>query len=250
VADFGLFTLQLDDAVSRMLECDGSSKSSSMASSKGNSLDTSRHGESGASPAQQVAPDHEAIGAAVAAVAAAGHALPPKSVLPRPLPPPEGPKPVRRASVWMRLNQSQGVGHIEPTGKTGSCRYMAPEVWMGKSYTNKVDVFSFAILSYEMMVGTRAYSGTRLTMEQAASGCATRGLRPKLPSNFSPTLSDLLTSCWQDVPESRPHFSSIVVDLVEIQRAALKADKEGSTNDVLDSLKLGRSAEGGCCTIS
>ena len=40
---------------------------------------------------------------------------------------------------------------IDVTGQTGSLRYMAPEVWASESYTHKADVFSFAILAFELL---------------------------------------------------------------------------------------------------
>ncbi|KAK8966821.1 Serine/threonine-protein kinase HT1 [Platanthera guangdongensis] len=39
------------------------------------------------------------------------------------------------------------------TGETGSYRYMAPEVFKHRKYDKKVDVFSFAMILYEMLEG-------------------------------------------------------------------------------------------------
>ena len=42
-------------------------------------------------------------------------------------------------------------GTYKLTGDTGSLRYMAPEVSLGKPYNDTVDTFSFAILCWQML---------------------------------------------------------------------------------------------------
>ncbi|KAE8719422.1 transmembrane emp24 domain-containing protein p24delta9-like [Hibiscus syriacus] len=44
------------------------------------------------------------------------------------------------------------------TGETGSYRYMAPEVFKHRKYDKKVDVFSFAMILYEMLEGDPPFS--------------------------------------------------------------------------------------------
>jgi hypothetical protein len=44
----------------------------------------------------------------------------------------------------------------EMTGNTGSLRYMAPEVALRKPYTEKVDVYSFGIMVWQMATGENA----------------------------------------------------------------------------------------------
>ena len=40
----------------------------------------------------------------------------------------------------------------------GTHLYMAPEVYEGKSYCTKVDMYSFALIMWEMWFGKRAFS--------------------------------------------------------------------------------------------
>ncbi|CAL5085795.1 unnamed protein product [Urochloa decumbens] len=44
------------------------------------------------------------------------------------------------------------------TGETGSYRYMAPEVFKHRKYDKKVDIFSFAMILYEMLEGDPPFS--------------------------------------------------------------------------------------------
>lgn len=46
---------------------------------------------------------------------------------------------------------SVGIFMHNHTGRCGSVLYMAPEVARGKPYNEKVDVFSFAILAWELL---------------------------------------------------------------------------------------------------
>lgn len=43
------------------------------------------------------------------------------------------------------------------TGETGSYRYMAPEVFRHENYNEKVDVYAFAMIFYELLEGIAPY---------------------------------------------------------------------------------------------
>ncbi|KAJ1629023.1 kinase-like domain-containing protein [Pavlovales sp. CCMP2436] len=111
------------------------------------------------------------------------------------------------------------------TGQTGTNRYMAPENWCatahGATYDAKVDVFSFAILAWELLSKKRAYEGLYLTGEMLASSVATRGLRPPLPPKWPVVLQQLLSECWAEDAIKRPEFAEIAQRLAD-QRAAIR----------------------------
>ncbi|GER47256.1 protein kinase [Striga asiatica] len=54
-------------------------------------------------------------------------------------------------SKLIRVQHSRDV--YKMTGETGSYRYMAPEVFKHRKYDKKVDVYSFAMILYEMLEG-------------------------------------------------------------------------------------------------
>lgn len=95
------------------------------------------------------------------------------------------------------------------TGLTGSMRYMAPEVGLSKPYTEKCDVYSFALILYEMATGVQPYGGG-LSKRAFTDNIFKNGKRPpmdiddfgrrvKLPSD----VKQLVTRCWEDVPSDR-----------------------------------------------
>ncbi|KAL9231866.1 hypothetical protein vseg_007032 [Gypsophila vaccaria] len=102
------------------------------------------------------------------------------------------------------------------TAETGTYRWMAPEVIEHKPYDHKADVFSFAIVLWELLTGKLPYE--YLTPLQAAVGVVQKGLRPTIPKNCNPKLAELLEKCWQQDPALRPNFSEIIPILQQIAK--------------------------------
>ncbi|KAH9691665.1 hypothetical protein KPL70_016180 [Citrus sinensis] len=96
------------------------------------------------------------------------------------------------------------------TAETGTYRWMAPEVINHQPYDQKADVFSFAIVLWELVTAKVPYDS--MTPLQAALGVR-QGLRPDLPENAHPKLIDLMQRCWDAVPDNRPSFSEIKLEL-------------------------------------
>jgi serine/threonine protein kinase len=87
------------------------------------------------------------------------------------------------------------------TGNTGSIRYMAPEIGRGEEYNQKVDIFSFGILLYEVMNMEKAWNG--LQPQEIRDRVHYKMQRPNI-SMFWPTrLRELLKATWSDVPNAR-----------------------------------------------
>ncbi|CAK7346801.1 unnamed protein product [Dovyalis caffra] len=96
------------------------------------------------------------------------------------------------------------------TAETGTYRWMAPEVINHQPYDQKADIFSFAIVLWELVTAKVPYDS--MTPLQAALGVR-QGLRPDLPHNAHPKLLELMQRCWETVPDKRPSFSEITVEL-------------------------------------
>ncbi|KQJ92138.1 serine/threonine-protein kinase STY46 [Brachypodium distachyon] len=99
------------------------------------------------------------------------------------------------------------------TAETGTYRWMAPEVINHQPYDNKADVFSFAIVLWELIASKIPYD--TMTPLQAAVGVR-QGLRPGLPENTHPKLLDLLQRCWETIPSNRPSFPDILTELEDL----------------------------------
>ncbi|KAI3686071.1 hypothetical protein L1987_79741 [Smallanthus sonchifolius] len=96
------------------------------------------------------------------------------------------------------------------TAETGTYRWMAPEVINHQPYDQKADIFSFAIVLWEILTAKIPYEN--MTPLQAALGVR-QGRRPDLPTNTHPKLLELMQRCWQTDPNPRPSFSEVKVEL-------------------------------------
>ncbi|KAJ5068734.1 serine/threonine-protein kinase sty46-like isoform x1 [Anaeramoeba ignava] len=103
-----------------------------------------------------------------------------------------------------RMKQDQNV----MTGLIGSYYWMAPEILANIKYDEKIDVFSYAIVLYELVARKIPYD--RLNPIQVAVGVLNEDLRPTLPDNVPKSLSDLIQACWDKNPVSRPSFKQII----------------------------------------
>jgi len=99
------------------------------------------------------------------------------------------------------------------TQGVGTKHWTAPEVLTGTSYTDKADVFSFAMVAYEVVC--RRVPFERLDPSSVAK-LTRKGKRPDFKSEVTvasevpPGLLDLIVMCWDQNPEDRPCFSDIL----------------------------------------
>jgi serine/threonine protein kinase len=76
---------------------------------------------------------------------------------------------------WLLQSISLDAG-LQPAGETGSYRYMAPEVFLHEPYNTKVDVYSFAMICFQLFEGEVPFEGTDPV--QAARHAAMHRQRP------------------------------------------------------------------------
>ncbi|XP_019187766.1 PREDICTED: serine/threonine-protein kinase HT1 [Ipomoea nil] len=103
------------------------------------------------------------------------------------------------------------------TAETGTYRWMAPELYSTvtlrqgekKHYNNKVDVYSFGIVLWELLTNRMPFEG--MSNLQAAYAAAFKQERPViLPEEISPDLAFIMQSSWVEDPNMRPSFSQII----------------------------------------
>ena len=88
------------------------------------------------------------------------------------------------------------------TGETGSRRYMAPEVALGRPYGTGVDVFSWAVVAVEILA-LRGKPFAGLGLEAHARRVVKGGERPSIPSRWHPRLAALFPEAWAGDPKRR-----------------------------------------------
>ncbi|KAJ3676824.1 hypothetical protein LUZ60_002548 [Juncus effusus] len=106
-----------------------------------------------------------------------------------------------------------GVARIEVknegmTPETGTYRWMAPEMIQHRPYDQKVDVYSFGIVLWELITGCLPFSN--MTAVQAAFAVVNKNARPAIPPDCLPVLTEIMTRCWDADPSVRPSFGEVV----------------------------------------
>ena len=80
-----------------------------------------------------------------------------------------------------------------------------------KPYNQKVDVYSFGIMLWEMITGKLPFKG--VTRDEFMTEVVGKGFRPTIAKNLSPVLANLLRDCWDANPLKRPSFEDILATL-------------------------------------
>lgn len=84
-------------------------------------------------------------------------------------------------------------------------------------YTEKVDVYSFGIIMWELIARQEPYGGQKGV--QIAYAAAEQGMRPKIPDDCPPEYSELMQQCWASSPGERPTFQQILKRLFQLKKA-------------------------------
>jgi len=89
-----------------------------------------------------------------------------------------------------------------------------------RPYNQKVDVYSFGIVLWELVTGNVPFAN--MTAVQAAFAVVNKGVRPTIPHDCLPALGEIMTRCWDSNPEVRPPFTDIVRMLEQVEMEVLR----------------------------
>lgn len=120
-----------------------------------------------------------------------------------------------------------------------SFEWQAPEVFMDRGYTHQSDIYSYAMIIWQIWKGShimpfekeRSYFSHHRDVQRAIDK---KSLRPRIPVGNNPPpglrkLETLVQECWDGNPENRPDFNQIIKDLLSI---ALDLNLDISNNAV------------------
>ncbi|OHT15260.1 TKL family protein kinase [Tritrichomonas foetus] len=95
------------------------------------------------------------------------------------------------------------------TQNVGTPHWMAPELLGGSTtYNEKIDVYAYGIVLWEILTKKLPYSGLESTM--IIGQVLLNNIRPAIPDGTPPGLRSLIESCWARDAESRPSFAEIL----------------------------------------
>lgn len=109
-------------------------------------------------------------------------------------------------------------------GRAGTSLYMAPEIVREEPYNEKVDVYSFAVVMYEVFGRTLLLANRTRDEVDALSSRMAGGHRPRrLDRITDDTVWRLITACWAQDALARPAMGQVVTELVAISQAMADA---------------------------
>jgi serine/threonine protein kinase len=114
------------------------------------------------------------------------------------------------------------------TGDTGSPRYMAPEVALLQPYNETADVYSFAILLWQMLAMMTPFAN--FTMSLFHKSVVKGGARPKNDPKWPVNITALLNQAWNTIISKRPSMEEISAAL----REEINSKSDEEVNDILD----------------
>jgi len=88
----------------------------------------------------------------------------------------------------------------------GPLKWMAPESIFEHSYSIKSDVFSFAVVLYEIISQESPWKDVG---PMQAVRNVLNGIRMAIPRNCPASIKKLMEKCWAQNPEERPNFQRI-----------------------------------------
>jgi len=113
------------------------------------------------------------------------------------------------------MQETGGDGNLTACGTPA---WTAPEIVRMEAYTDKVDVYSFGIILWELITRQEPYGGKRGV--QIAYAAAEQGTRPPIPSFIPESYSKLMQECWADKADDRPTFDDILTRLFAMKKEA------------------------------
>lgn len=108
----------------------------------------------------------------------------------------------------------------------GTITHMSPEVLLGggAAFTPAADVYSWGVLLWEMLTGSRAYAGMAAPAVVCQVAVLKRGLA--IPKKLPAALDDLLRRALSPEPQDRPSFAEVVTVLTQFVQQSRAVDWE------------------------
>jgi serine/threonine protein kinase len=106
----------------------------------------------------------------------------------------------------LKPSEREGHDQYHTSGIAGTRRYMAPEVAQVSPYGLSADMYSFAILFWEMLALKTAFQ--KYDRNRHYKEVIVEGKRPKLSKSWPFVIKDLLQRCWAPKASERPTFQA------------------------------------------
>lgn len=111
----------------------------------------------------------------------------------------------------------------ERTAETGTYRWMAGEVIRHESYSQSADVYSFAVVMWQLITREEPFQNN--SQIEAASAVAFENARPPFPKETPAAIVKLIEQCWDNNPNERLSFENIIAELQSLEKSITMDEK-------------------------
>ncbi|CAB4422515.1 unnamed protein product [Rhizophagus irregularis] len=113
------------------------------------------------------------------------------------------------------------LGFCGPANRTlngvyGNLPYIAPEVLSEKGYTSASDIYSIAMIMWEVSSGQPPFCNSNHDYQLALD--VVNGKRPKSVPGVPIKYKELMEQCWDAIPEKRPDIGTVLDRMKEIRK--------------------------------
>jgi serine/threonine protein kinase len=115
-----------------------------------------------------------------------------------------------------------------------------------EAYTEKVDVYGFGLLLYQLITNKLPYNG--MNKETLIEQVTNNNQRPKIRQYIPSPFFDLLTLCWHRDPNIRPSFEVILTELIVLS-SQMGVHTHNSGNVTIDHAVGGDHSRWSICQI-
>jgi serine/threonine protein kinase len=119
----------------------------------------------------------------------------------------------------------------------GIIPYMAPEIFLGRKYTEASDIYSFGMIMWEFMTGRRPFWDEDHNIELIIRICD--GLRPPIVTNAPELYVELMKECWNSDPNKRPSAADLEDKIWEIYKSEQKNYNNKNPTKIIQSSDIG-----------
>lgn len=129
---------------------------------------------------------------------------------------------VKITDFGVATESASGVGE-DNTAETGTYRWMPPEVIRHEKYSQTADVYSSAVLFWQLL--SRESPFANMSQIEAAAAVAMNDARPPFPPGVPSSIQSLIENCWRKDPDGRPSFDKILGDLEIISNSLTEEEQ-------------------------